>query len=92
MATYSWWHRFKRSDAHTQANIVCTILVMFATISYAIIAGCQLGAMRAANVTNGVSATAASNAAKTADTTLRLSERAWIDVKNRYPFPNRKGP
>jgi hypothetical protein len=33
------------SDAHTQVNVVCTILMMLATIAYAIIAGCQLAAM-----------------------------------------------
>jgi hypothetical protein len=41
----SWWVRFKMSDAHTQVSIVCTILIMLATIAYAIIAGCQLAAM-----------------------------------------------
>jgi hypothetical protein len=40
----SWWERFKRSSAHTQANIVCTILVMVATIAYAITAYLQLRA------------------------------------------------
>jgi len=38
----SWWERFKLSSAHTQANIVCTILIMLATIGYAGIAGNQL--------------------------------------------------
>jgi hypothetical protein len=41
-----WWRRFKASDAHTQANIVCTALIMVATIAYAIIAGLQLGAIK----------------------------------------------
>ena len=41
----SWWRRFNESQAHTQANIVCTFLIMLATIAYAAIAGFQLVAM-----------------------------------------------
>jgi hypothetical protein len=41
----SWWQRFKLSSAHTQANIVCTILIMIATVGYAMIAAFQLKAM-----------------------------------------------
>lgn len=42
----NWWQRFKRTDAHTQANIVCTAIIMLATIAYTIIAGWQLATMR----------------------------------------------
>jgi hypothetical protein len=42
----SWWQRFRSSNAHTQANIICTILIMVATIAYAVIAARQLGAMK----------------------------------------------
>ena len=42
----SWWRRFQNSHAHTQANIVCTFIIMLATIAYAIIAGRQLIAMK----------------------------------------------
>lgn len=38
----SWWQRFKSSSAHTQANIVCTIVMAIATCAYAFIAGRQL--------------------------------------------------
>jgi hypothetical protein len=38
----SFWLRFRKSPPHTQANIVCTALIMVATFAYAIIAGCQL--------------------------------------------------
>ena len=41
----SWKNRFQRSSAHTQANIVCTVLIMVATIAYSIIAGRQLTKM-----------------------------------------------
>lgn len=41
----TFWQRFKRSTAQTQVNIVCTALVMLATIAYAIIAGFQLVAL-----------------------------------------------
>lgn len=37
----NWFQRFKRSTAHTQANIVCTFVVMLATIAYVIVAGLQ---------------------------------------------------
>ena len=42
----SWWQRFKSSNAHTQANIVCTVLIMVATVAYAVIAARQLRAMQ----------------------------------------------
>jgi len=42
----NWWQRFKKSSAHTQANIVCTIMVMVATIAYTVIARFQLGTMK----------------------------------------------
>ncbi|MGB6973931.1 MAG: hypothetical protein WBD67_04530 [Terracidiphilus sp.] len=42
----NWWQRFKRSDAHTQANIVCTAIIMLATIAYAFISARQLATMR----------------------------------------------
>ena len=42
----TWWQRFKASTAHTQANIVCTFIIMLATIAYALIAKWQLGAMK----------------------------------------------
>ena len=38
----NWWQRFKRSSAHTQANIVCTVFIMLATIAYTVIAARQL--------------------------------------------------
>ena len=41
----SWWHRFQSSTAHTQANIVCTIVIAIATCSYAFIAYRQLKAI-----------------------------------------------
>ncbi len=37
----NWWQRFKRSSAHTQANIVCTFIVMVATIAYVAVATLQ---------------------------------------------------
>jgi hypothetical protein len=42
----SWLLRFRKSPPHTQTNIVCTALIMVATIAYAFIAGFQLSAMR----------------------------------------------
>jgi hypothetical protein len=42
----NWWQRFKRSSAHTQANIACTAIIMLATIAYSVIAFFQLRAMR----------------------------------------------
>ncbi|HEV2465100.1 MAG TPA: hypothetical protein VGT04_14940 [Acidobacteriaceae bacterium] len=42
----NWWQRFRRSNAHTQANIVCTFLMMIATIVYAGTAYRQLCVMR----------------------------------------------
>ncbi len=42
----NWWQRFRRSDAHTQANIVCTFIVAAATVAYAVTAYRQLGTMR----------------------------------------------
>ncbi len=90
----TWWERFKASSAHTQANIVCTILVMLATIGYAIIAARQLVSMNGqlSEVSKQFpeiqkSAAAAKLAADTAANTLTLSEanyrrdeRAWVVV------------
>lgn len=42
----NWWQRFRRSNAHTQANIVCTAIVAAATVGYSFTAYRQLGAMR----------------------------------------------
>ena len=41
-----WLRRFKQSDAHTQANIVCTVIIAIATVAYAFISARQLIAMR----------------------------------------------
>lgn len=41
----SWLLRFRKSPPHTQTNIICTALIMIATIAYAFIAGFQLIAM-----------------------------------------------
>src|ERR1039457_4063835 len=38
----SWLLRFRKSPAHTQANIVCTALIMIATFAYATVAEIQL--------------------------------------------------
>ena len=48
-----WWQRFKKSSAHTQANVVCTILIMVATIAYAVTAWRQLAAINAQIVQAG---------------------------------------
>ncbi|MEO7027798.1 MAG: hypothetical protein ABI147_00150 [Acidobacteriaceae bacterium] len=45
----NWRERFQISSAHTQANIVCTALIMIATFAYAVIAGLQLNEMRRTN-------------------------------------------
>jgi hypothetical protein len=42
----NWWQRFKRSSAHTQANIVCTFVVMLATLVYAGVSVKQMFVMR----------------------------------------------
>jgi hypothetical protein len=42
----NWWQRFKRSSAHTQANIVCTFVVMLATLIYAGVSVKQMFVMR----------------------------------------------
>ncbi len=42
----SWLLRFRKSPPHTQTNIVCTAIIMVATIAYVIIAGFQLSAMQ----------------------------------------------
>jgi len=42
----NWWQRFKRSSAHTQANIVCSFIVMLATIVYVTVSARQLLVMR----------------------------------------------
>ena len=41
----NWWQRFRRTDAHNQANIVCTGIIMLTTIAYTLIAGRQLATM-----------------------------------------------
>ena len=45
----SWWRRFQSSHAHTQANIICTAVIMLATIAYVTIAGFQLESMNKQN-------------------------------------------
>ena len=42
----SWLLRFRKSPAHTQANIVCTAIIALATVVYTFVAGFQLIAMR----------------------------------------------
>ena len=42
----TWWQRFKRSSAHTQANIICTIIIAAATCTYAFISYRQLRAIK----------------------------------------------
>jgi hypothetical protein len=42
----SWLLRFRKSPAHTQANIVCTAIIALATVVYTCVAGFQLGVMR----------------------------------------------
>jgi hypothetical protein len=41
-----WVRRFRESPPHTQTNIVCTAIIMVATVAYAIVAGLQLSAIR----------------------------------------------
>src|SRR5277367_4700771 len=41
MPKLSWWERFKRSTAGTQANIICTIIIAAATVTYTVIAKFQ---------------------------------------------------
>ena len=41
----NWFKRFKKSTAYTQANIVCTVIIAIATVTYTIIAHYQLRAM-----------------------------------------------
>ncbi len=42
----SWLLRFRKSPAHTQANIVCTAIIALATVIYTCVAGFQLVVMR----------------------------------------------
>jgi hypothetical protein len=67
----NWWQRFKRSSAHTQANIVCTFIVMVATIVYAIVSASQLHVM-----SDQLSETKLSVAQN--DTQFKLDERPYI--------------
>jgi hypothetical protein len=76
----TWWQRFRSSTAHTQANIVCTIIIAIATVIYAFIAGCQLSSINKQLPSIRESADAAKNAASTADTELQLSNRPWVGI------------
>jgi hypothetical protein len=41
MPKLTWWERFKRSTAGTQANIICTIIIAAATVTYTVFAKLQ---------------------------------------------------
>lgn len=73
----NWWQRFRRSSAHTQANIVCSFIVMFATIAYVIVATCQLHEIKR---TNDLTHQA-----------MHASERAWVGVEKATPISFEKG-
>lgn len=81
----SWWKRFKKSTAYTQANTICTIIIMLATLAYAGIAGCQLNAMKGqlTEIRGQLpelqkSAAAAASAATTAENTFKLDKNSLI--------------
>jgi hypothetical protein len=72
----SFWLRFKSSDAHTQVNIVCTFIVMIATIVYVIIAGFQLVAM------NGQIEVMRGTLAETKRSGEQSTEQMWSAIGN----------
>jgi hypothetical protein len=78
----NWWQRFKKSSAHTQANIVCTILIMVATIAYSIVAGLQLHEIKR---TNDLTQTAL-NGSSTALSQTLAKMQGQIDAMNKQ-FP-----
>jgi hypothetical protein len=45
----TWLQRFRRSSAHTQANIICTVIITVATCAYAVVAAMQLCEIRRTN-------------------------------------------
>lgn len=71
----NWWRRFNRSSAHTQANIVCTVIIAVATVAYSIIAARQLGNMDEQLPELKKSAQAAKVAAETASSQYRLARQ-----------------
>lgn len=70
----SWWHRFRSSSAHTQANIVCTVLIMLATFAYATIAYLQWRAMNS-------QLTQMTKQADISDRALKTADRPWMGVE-----------
>lgn len=75
--TLNWWQRFNRSSAHTQANIVCSFIVMLATIAYVIVAAYQLHEIKRTNdLTNQA---------------MHASGRAWVGVEKATPISFEKG-
>jgi hypothetical protein len=94
----SWWQRFESSSAHTQANIVCTILIAVATIAYAVIAYRQLVAIggQLDQMSNQFpeikrSADAAKSAADTSNAEFKISSRAWMTATLSNPGGVREG-
>ena len=67
----NWWQRFRRSSAHTQANIVCTFIVMLATIIYVVVSARQLHVM--SDQLRETKISIAQN-----DTQFKLDERPYI--------------
>jgi hypothetical protein len=89
----NWCQRFRKSSAHTQANIVCTFIVMVATIVYVIVSARQLHVM--SGQLGEMKISVAQN-----DTQFKLDERPYIaqTIKStsppnwhQYPIDSTKG-
>jgi hypothetical protein len=71
LAYMTWWQRFRKSSAHTQANIVCSFVIMIATVIYSAFAGCQLKEIKATN--------------ELTKQAMHVSSRAWVGIESAVP-------
>jgi hypothetical protein len=78
----TWWQRFNGSSAHTQANIVCTIVIAVATCAYAFIAYRQLGVINGQLTQMKNATTATENSAYAACVGAKIARDTLLDIRN----------